>query len=279
MELSPIVYAFLLTAIAGLCTGIGSVLAFFTHRTNRSFLAVSMGFSAGVMLYVSMVEILPKGRLALNAAWGEKAGSWAAVLAFFGGMFLIALIDKLIPAQENPHEQHDVEEVAAFGPDRPRKRQERAVSARMLRMGLLTALAIGIHNFPEGMATFVVALREPATGMAIAVAIALHNIPEGIAVSIPIFYATGSRKRAFFYSLLSGLAEPVGAAIGCVFLIHYMSDAVFGMLFAFVAGIMVFISLDQLLPTAEKHGEHHLCTYGLLAGMALMALSLLLLLK
>jgi ZIP family zinc transporter len=238
-----------------------------------------MGFSAGVMLYVSMVEILPKGRVALAAAWGEKAGSWAAVLAFFGGMFLIALIDKLIPAPENPHEQHDVEEIDAYGPDRPRKQQDRDMSASMLRMGLLTALAIGIHNFPEGMATFVVALREPELGMAIAVAIALHNIPEGIAVSIPIFYATGSRKRAFFYSFLSGVAAPVGALIGGVFLVHYMSDAVFGLLFASVAGIMVFISLDQLLPTAEKHGEHHLCTYGLVAGMALMAVSLLLFLK
>ena len=278
MELNPTAYAFLLTALAGLCTGVGSVLAFFTHRTNRSFLAVSMGFSAGVMLYVSMVEILPKGRIALAAEWGDKTGSWAAVLAFFGGMFLIALIDKLIPAPENPHEQHDVEEVDAYGPDRPRKRQARDVSARMLRMGLLTALAIGIHNFPEGMATFVVALREPAMGAAIAVAIALHNIPEGIAVSVPIFYATGSRRRAFIYSFLSGVAEPVGALVG-VFFIRNIGDAVFGLLFAAVSGIMVFISLDQLLPTAEKYGEHHLCTYGLLAGMALMALSLLLFLK
>ena len=278
MEVNPTAYAFLLTALAGLCTGVGSVLAFFTHRTNRSFLAVSMGFSAGVMLYVSMVEILPKGRFALAAAWGDKAGSWAAVMAFFGGMFLIALIDKMIPAPENPHEQHDVEEVDAYGPDRPRKRQARDVSALMLRMGLLTALAIGIHNFPEGMATFVVALREPAMGAAIAVAIALHNIPEGIAVSVPIFYATGSRRRAFVYSFLSGVAEPVGALVG-VFFIRNIGDAVFGLLFAAVSGIMVFISLDQLLPTAEKYGEHHLCTYGLLAGMALMALSLLLFLK
>jgi ZIP family zinc transporter len=240
MELNHPAYAFLLTALAGLCTGVGSVLAFFTHRTNRSFLAVSMGFSAGVMLYVSMVEILPKGRIALAAEWGDKAGSWAAVLAFFGGMFLIALIDKLIPAPENPHEQHDVEEVDAYGPDRPRKRQARDVSARMLRMGLLTALAIGIHNFPEGMATFVVALREPAMGAAIAVAIALHNIPEGIAVSVPIFYATGSRRRAFVYSFLSGVAEPVGALVG-VFVIRNIGDAVFGLLFAAVSDIMVFI--------------------------------------
>ena len=279
MEPNHPVYAFLLTALAGLCTGIGSVLAFFTHRTNRNFLAGSMGFSAGVMIYISMVEILPKGRISLAAAWGDKTGAWAAVLAFFGGMALMAVIDKLVPAPENPHEQHAVEEIDSYGPDRPRKLQDPAVSAHMLRMGLFTALAIGIHNFPEGMATFVVALREPTMGMAIAFAIAIHNIPEGIAVSVPIFYATGSRRRAFLYSFLSGVAEPVGAAVGGVFLIRYVGDALFGVLFASVAGIMVFISLDQLLPTAEKYGEHHLCTYGLVAGMALMAVSLMLFMK
>jgi zinc transporter, ZIP family len=268
-----------LTVFAGMATGIGSVIAFTAKRTDYRFLSVATGFSAGVMLYVSMIEILPKGRAALTEAWGVHAGSWTAVLAFFAGMFVTALIDKLIPSLENPHEQHDVEEIDAYGPNRPRKGQAPDISARMLRMGLFTALAIGIHNFPEGMATFVVALREPAAGTAIPLAIALHNIPEGIAVSVPIFFATGSRRRAFVYSFLSGLAEPAGAAIGGIVLIHYITDAVFGVLFSAVAGIMVFISLDQLLPTAEKHGEHHLCTYGLVAGMALMALSLLLFLK
>ena len=270
------VYAFGLTALAGLCTGLGSVLAFFTHHTNRRFLSVAMGFSAGVMIYVSMVEILVKGRAALEGALGVRPGAWVTAAAFFGGIALIAIIDKLIPSMENPHERHSVEEIDAAGPEHPRKRQDPNVSARMLRMGVFTALAIGIHNFPEGLATFVVALREPTLGLTIAVAIALHNIPEGIAVSIPIYYATGSRRRAFAYSFLSGVAEPVGAAIGFGLLMPFMSDAVFGVLFAGVAGIMVFISLDQLLPTAEEYGEHHLAIYGLVSGMAMMALSLLL---
>ncbi len=139
-----------------------------------------------------------------------------------------------------------------------------------------TAIAIAIHNFPEGLATFVSALKDVKLGMAIAVAIAIHNIPEGVAVSIPIYYATGNRKKAFLYSFLSGLAEPVGALIGYAIVFSFFGDVVFGILFASVAGIMVFISLDELLPTAREYGEHHLAAYGLVAGMMMMALSLLL---
>ncbi len=273
---SPVWFAFGLTMLAGLATGIGSLLAFFTNQTNRRFLAVALGFSAGVMIYVSMVEIFFKGREALVAALGTRPGSWAAAGAFFGGMLLIGLIDKLIPDWENPHEMHGVEELDTSRGDHPRRRQAAPVAARMLRLGILTAVAITVHNFPEGLATFVVALRDPALGLTIAVAIALHNIPEGIAVSIPIYYATGSRRRALIYSLLSGLSEPLGAIAGVALLMPFMSEAVFGILFAAVAGIMVFISLDQLLPSAQKYGEHHLSIYGLVSGMAVMALSLLL---
>lgn len=261
---------------AGLATGIGSLLAFFTDQTNRKFLSVALGFSAGVMIYVSMVEIYCKGREALIEALGTRSGSWAAVGAFFGGILLIALIDRLIPDRENPHEIHGVEELDTSGEDCSPNCRDKAMSARMLRMGILTAAAITIHNFPEGLATFVVALRDPTLGVSIAVAIALHNIPEGIAVSIPIYYATGNRRRALIYSLLSGLSEPLGALIGMALLMPFMSTAVFGVLFSAVAGIMVFISLDQLLPAAQKYGEHHLSIYGLVAGMAVMALSLLL---
>jgi ZIP family zinc transporter len=140
---------------------------------------------------------------------------------------------------------------------------------------LFTALAIGIHNFPEGLATFTAALTDPGIGIAIAVAIAIHNIPEGIAVSIPIYYATGNRKKAFLLSFLSGLAEPVGALVGYLILMPFLSPVVFGVLFAAVAGIMVFISLDELLPSAREYGEHHLSIYGLIAGMLVMAISLL----
>jgi ZIP family zinc transporter len=143
-------------------------------------------------------------------------------------------------------------------------------------MGLFSAFAIAVHNFPEGLATFMAGMTNPTLGISIAVAIAIHNIPEGLAVSVPIYYATGSKKKAFVLSFLSGLSEPVGAIIGYFFLRWFFTESVLGFIFAAVAGIMVFISLDELLPTAEEYGEHHVAIYGLIAGMAVMALSLVL---
>ena len=265
--MNPVIFAFLLTVFAGLSTGIGSAIAFFAKKTNTKFLSVSLGFSAGVMIYVSMIEIFFKAKDALTSELGLKLGSWITVIAFFGGMLLIALIDKLIPSGENPHDIYKVENIDEKGsPD----------NSKLLRMGLFTALAVGIHNFPEGLATFVSALQEPSIAIPIAVAIAIHNVPEGIAVSVPVYYATGSKKKAFFYSFLSGLSEPVGALVGYLILMPFINDMVFGILFAAVAGIMVFISLDELLPSAQEYGEHHLSIYGLVAGMVVMALSLLL---
>lgn len=263
--MNNVLFAFGLTLFAGLCTGIGSALAFFTKKTNTKFLSISLGFSAGVMIYVSMIEIFFKAKDSLVAELGLKAGSWATVGAFFGGMFIIALIDKLIPSGENPHEVHSVEDI-----------ENKTSDSKLLRMGIFTALAVGIHNFPEGLATFISALQQPSIAIPIAVAIAIHNIPEGIAVSVPVYYATGDRKKAFFYSFLSGLSEPIGALIGYLVLMPFINDFVFGIIFAGVAGIMVFISLDELLPSAQKYGEHHLSIYGLVAGMIVMAVSLLL---
>lgn len=274
MDAPPLILAFGLTLLAGLSTGIGSALAFFTRQTNTRFLSLALGFSAGVMLYVSFVEILSKARAALSGQWGDAAGAWGAAAAFFGGMACIALIDKLVPGYENPHELHTIEEMDQRLENLPRN--EVHDFAKLRRTGVFTALAIGIHNFPEGLATFSAALTDPALGVAIAVAIAIHNIPEGIAVSVPLFFATGDRKKAFLYSFLSGLAEPVGALVGYLLLLPFFSPAVFGLLFAGVAGIMVFISLDELLPAAEEFGEHHLCVYGLVSGMGVMAISLLL---
>ncbi|MBN1778501.1 MAG: zinc transporter ZupT [Clostridiales bacterium] len=268
MTTHDVLFAFSLTLLAGLSTGIGSLLSLITNKTNTKFLSVALGFSAGVMIYVSFVEIMVKANAALSSALGDKPGAWVTAGGFFFGVLLIALIDKLIPSAENPHEVHTVEEMDGNAEHHKN---------RLKRMGVLTALAIGIHNFPEGLATFTAALADPQLGIPIAVAIAIHNIPEGIAVAVPIFYATGSRKKAFRLSFLSGLAEPVGAAIGYLILFRFFNDAVFGFTFAAVAGIMVFISLDELLPAAREYGEHHLSIYGLVAGMAVMALSLLLL--
>ncbi len=278
--------AFGLTLFAGLATGIGSMIAFMAKRTNYRFLSVSTGFSAGVMLYVSFVEIFFKGAEALTEVYGERAGNWVNVASFFGGMLLIGVIDNLIPSAENPHETHTEKELA------PLHKKDAASSVgaptagehkKLLRMGLFTALAITIHNFPEGLATFLAALHDPGLGVAIAVAIALHNIPEGISVSVPIYYATGSRRKAFVYSVLSGLAEVVGAGVAYGILrlvagngIDAVPMQVMGILFAGVAGIMVYISLDELLPTSRAYGKGHDSLLGLTAGMVVMALSLLL---
>lgn len=261
-----IMFAFLLTMAAGLSTGIGSIIAFFAKKTNKKFLSISLGFSAGVMIYVSLVEIYQKAQDSLIGELGAKAGAWATVASFFGGIFLIALIDKLIPEAENPHEAKGV--LADNG--------KKVQDTQLMRMGVFTALAIAIHNFPEGLATFVSALQDPGIAIPIVVAIAIHNIPEGIAVSVPIYQATGSRKKAFMYSFVSGLAEPVGAIIGWLVLLPVMNDTIYGVIFAAVAGIMVFISVDELLPASREYGEHHLSIYGLVAGMAVMAVSLLL---
>ena len=266
MTSNSVLFAFGLTIFAGLATGVGSALAFFAKKTNTRFLSLALGFSAGVMIYVSFVEIFVKARVALENALGATRGYWWTTIAFFAGLFLIAIIDKLVPSYENPHEARSIEDMD----------ESSAKKQQLLRMGMFSALAIAIHNFPEGLATFTGALADPALGIGIAVAIAIHNIPEGIAVSVPLYYATGSKKKAFFYSFLSGLSEPVGALVGYGLFYRYFNDITFGLLFAGVAGIMVFISLDELLPTAEKYGEHHLAIYGLISGMIVMALSLLL---
>lgn len=266
MEQGNFWIAFGLTLFAGLSTGIGSALAFFTRSTSTRFLSISLGFSAGVMIYVSFMEILQKSRDAFLLEVGLKSATLYTLLSFFAGILIIAVIDRLIPSFENPHEIRRVEEVAKNGKKDP----------RLVRMGLFTALAIGIHNFPEGIATFMAGLSDTSIAIPIAMAIAIHNIPEGIAVSVPISYGTGNRRKGFFLSFLSGLAEPVGALLAWFILMPFMGDMLFGAVFAAVAGIMVFISIDELLPTAREYGLHHHAVYGFIAGMAVMAVSLLL---
>ncbi len=292
--------AFGLTLFAGMATGIGSLIAFTAKRTNHRFLSIAMGFSAGVMLYISFVEIFFKGAEMLTERYGSYWGNWINAGAFFGGMLFIGVIDTLVPAYENPHETPTEDEIRPLhDPDAPLpegERSERLEAVRqlqeqepysteahrkLLRMGIFTALAIAIHNFPEGLVTFLTALEDPSLGVAIAVALALHNIPEGISISVPIFYATGNRKKAFMYSFLSGLAEPVGALIAYGLLLLFFRETgvppqVTGILFAGVAGVMVYISLDELLPTSRAYGKGHDTLIGLVGGMVVMALSLLL---
>jgi len=270
MEQGNFWFAFSLTLFAGLSTGIGAAIAFFAKQTNKKLLSLSLGFSAGVMLYVALVEILQKSREYLQQELGDTTGNWVMIGSFFTGIAVIAIIDRLIPSSKNPHEPHKIEDMNSA---------KLNSNKRLMRMGVMSALAIGIHNFPEGIATFMAGLTNPSIAIPIAIAIAIHNIPEGIAVSIPVFYATGNRLKAFWLGFSSGLAEPVGALIGyglITFFFDSISLAFTGVMFGAVAGIMVFISLDELLPTAEEYGEHHIAIYGLIGGMAVMAVSLVL---
>ncbi len=244
-------FALLLSALAGLSTTLGSLMGVFVSKPGPRFMTLTLGFSGGVMILVSFVELLQGGI--------EAIGFAPAHLAFFGGILAMFLIDALIP-HDYMGEHHHTEEEKREG--------------QLLKTGLFVALGIGIHNFPEGMAAFAGALEDPSLGIAIAVAIAIHNIPEGLAVSAPVYAATGSRGKAFLWSFLSGVAEPIGAGLAALVLMPFLSEMVLGFVLAVVAGIMVFISLDELVPVARSFGEEHLSIVGVIAGMMVMALSL-----
>jgi ZIP family zinc transporter len=266
-----VVIAFVLTLVAGLSTGLGGLIALIVRQINARLLSTALGFSAGVMVYVSLVDIFDYAKDLLIENVGNRSGHLLAVAALFLGMLVAAIIDKLVPEYENPHSVQKIEQM-----ERADSSGHCGANGRLLRMGVLSALAIAVHNFPEGIATFVASMKDVSLGIPIAVAVAIHNVPEGIAVAVPVYCATGERRKAFFYSFLSGLAEPAGALVGYLILLPLINDVVFGVIFAAVAGIMVFISFDELLPTAEEYGEHHLAMYGLLSGMAVMAISLVL---
>ena len=265
-----LLFAFMLTIFAGLATSIGALLAFFSKSKNYTTLSIGMGFSAGVMIYVSFVEILEKSKVAFTELYGQNVTAEAlALLCFFAGIGLSAFIDYLIPEDVNPHETKSNSQLLELKP------QSNTLStASLKRTGIFTALAIGIHNFPEGFATFVSALDDPKLGLAIAFAIAIHNIPEGMAVSLPIYHATGDKKSAFWYATLSGFAEPIGALVGFFLLLPFMGEATLGITFGLVAGIMVYISFDELLPAARVYGNAHTTIAGITLGMLVMALSL-----
>ncbi len=250
--------ALMLTVLAGLSTGIGSTIAYFIKKPKLTYLSFLLGLSAGVMIYISFMELLPK---ALSAV-GQVRG----LVAFFGGIGFIGLIDMLVPKAENPHHYQVLDNDVAVGMD-----------PSLMRTGLMVAMAIGLHNIPEGLTTFFSTIADVRLGLFIAIAIAIHNIPEGVVISVPIFYATGNRNKAFFYSFLSGLFEPVAAVIGYFVLMPFLSQGLLAFLLAVVAGIMVYISLDELLPAAHHYGQSHIVIIGIIAGMLITAASLVML--
>ncbi|HHP0358942.1 TPA: zinc transporter ZupT [Campylobacter jejuni] len=276
--------AMLLTLFAGFSTTIGSIIAFFSRKDDLRVLSLGLGFSAGVMIYISFMEILPT---ALKDFKNHYDSHWAELLGlacFFGGILISLLIDKLIPEDVNPHEpKEDLSELKICplpqkGQNPPKfhpgEKLHQINTKALKRTGIFTALAIAIHNFPEGFATFISSLDNLTLGIAIAIAVAIHNIPEGLAVSLPIYHATGDKKKAFIYSALSGFAEPLGAFVGALILLPFIGDLTLAISFAVIAGIMIFISLDELLPAAKTYDKAHDSLYGLILGMAIMALSL-----
>ena len=286
MDSSRILFAFGLTLFAGLATGIGGLIAFFAKRTKTTFLAFSLGFSAGVMVFISFTEILTEAGNLMRQNYSTDTAAWLTFLTFVAGIGLSAAIDKILPSEGNPHELKRVEQMNPDTRDPARteckgRKEHSGVHGprdrKLMRIGTFTAIAIGVHNFPEGIATFMSSMSDVAVGVSIAVAVAIHNIPEGIAVSVPVFYATGSKRKALLWSVLSGFSEPIGAIAGYFILTLFSTDVSLGYVFGMVAGIMVYISFDELLPAAHKYGKHHIAIYGLISGMVVIGLSLILL--
>lgn len=279
--LREIGFPFLVTLIAGLSTVVGALLVFFTDANNKKFLSVALGFSAGVMIYVSFMEIMPTAVDYLRNEHGPKTSEIFMLLGFLGGVALIAIIDNFVPDSTNPHNIRSEEEMDDLREGEYELSEFCIVNEyspeecmRLEKLGFVTALGIAVHNFPEGLATFMSAMVSPELGISIAIAIALHNIPEGIAVAVPIFQSTGSKTKALKLTFLSGFAEPLGGIVGYFVLRPFMTDTLFGIVFAVVAGIMVYISLDELLPASREYGEEHLSIYGIVSGMAIMAISM-----
>jgi len=262
-------FAFLLTIIAGTATGVGGLFALLTKKSSKKFLSICLSFSAGVMLFISFGEILPEAFEDLEYALGDGIGYLVAIIAFFAGILLVALIDKFIPHADDSDElcesmSEDCNSLA------------QAEKKELKRTGIMAAIALALHNLPEGMVIFMAALHNPALGIAIALAIVLHNIPEGIATAAPIYYATGSKLKAFLFAFFTGHVQVVGAFIAWFLMRNVFDDmdAFFGIAFAAVAGIMVYVAIHQLLPAAQKFGKHHVVMKWLFAGMAVMAASL-----
>ena len=258
-----VLIAFGITVAAGLATVVGSALVFFRKTPGPRILSFGLAFAGGAMVYVSLTEIFTKSSDAFAQSYGEKMGFAYATFAFLLGLLLTAAIDRLVP---NPHESLDMND-----PDFLQKNRD-AIG----RIGLMAALAITAHNFPEGLATFFATLESPTIGLPLALAIAIHNIPEGISIAVPVYFATGSKKMTVLLCLASGLAEPLGALFGYVVLQPFLSPPVFGTVFGIIAGVMVFLSLDELLPAAKRYADGHETVYGLSSGMIIMSLSLVL---
>ena len=264
--MSNVTVAFVSSALAGLATMFGALIVFVSKSDNKKFLSSALGFSAGVMIFISFMEMMPMAQENFMKTMADKQAQWMVLASFFGSMAVFGIISHLVPEADEPHEIKTEEEM-----------EERSHDLALEKVGLKSAVAIGIHNFPEGMVTFMTSLMDPAMGLSIAVAIAMHNIPEGIGVAAPIYFATGDKKRALWLTFLSGISEPVGALLAYLLLRPFLTPTLFGVVFGAISGIMVLISFDELLPASRAYGETHLSLLGLIFGMMVMGVSLIIL--
>lgn len=249
------VRALLLSLIAGLATLIGAAIVFLSKSTNKKTLAISLGFSSGVMLSVSFMDLIPSANDLLVKAMNHKLSVIVSVLVVATGIFLASLLDRFVPHQEFDEETGEA----------PHK--------NLYKVGFVSMLAIGLHNFPEGIATFMAGYENLSLGITIALAISLHNIPEGIVVAMPIFYATGSKKKAFKYAFLSGIAEPIGAFLAFLVLRPFINDIVLGCILALVSGIMIYVVIEELLPSSRQYGHNKTALVATFFGISIMPLT------
>ena len=247
--------ALMISLLAGLSTMIGSFAIFKNYKNKERALSIALGFAAGVMISVSLSELFVQSMSLMSESQGEKLGVIFAVAFLIVGMFIAAGIDKFVP-----HDVYDDNNEV-----RPHK--------NLFKVGFVSMLAIGLHNFPEGIATFMAGYNDLSMGLTIAVAITCHNIPEGISVAMPIYHATGSRKKAVYYTFLSGVAEPIGALIAFLVLKPFLSDLLLGILFSLVSGIMIYIALEELIPSSRQYGYKKPALYAALAGICLIPLT------
>lgn len=250
----PAVRALTFSFLAGMSTLLGAVIIFFTKKKSEKLVTISLGFAGGVMISVSFTDLLPNANHLLTEYGGHKFGIIAEVVFLIGGVILAALLDKFVPHEAEEHGDG--------------KKHE-----NLFRVGFVSTMAIGLHNFPEGIATFMAGYENLTLGISIAVAIAMHNIPEGISVAMPIFFATGSRLKALKYTFLSGIAEPLGAFLAFLVLKPYINDFTLGIIFALISGIMLYIAIEELLPSSRQYGFTKESLTAVFMGIALMPLS------
>lgn len=263
--MSLLLNAFLWTFIAGAATGLGAVVSFFIRKKQIGVLSYMLGVSAGIMILISLHDIWEQALKLLSKNNVFLSAQQVIWLFFSGGVILSAVIDLLIPKEKNPHE---------FSFSLKDKRNLKKQKKHLIRLGILMMIVLSVHNFPEGFSVFMMSLNSPDIGKALSLAVALHNIPEGIVVSIPIYYATGSQKKAFLFALGSGIAEPLGAIIGYMLLSPFLTSYVLGGIFAVISGMMIYIAFDELIPASRTYGYHNIAVSGVFTGMILIGIIL-----